>query len=69
MGTTDPDLVKGCLEGDRGAWETIVFEYHRTVYNLVYRFTGRFDSAKDPGMKDKELWDGGALVGLGREGE
>ena len=47
MGITDLDLVKRCLGGDRGAWEGIVRQYQRRIYNLAYRFTGRFDEAED----------------------
>jgi RNA polymerase sigma-70 factor (ECF subfamily) len=45
--TTDAELVRGCLAGDHGAWETIVRQYHQRIYNLAYRFTGRFDEAED----------------------
>jgi RNA polymerase sigma-70 factor (ECF subfamily) len=44
---TDAELVRRCLEGDRGAWETIVHRYHQRLYNLAYRFTGRFDESED----------------------
>ena len=47
MRITDLDLVKGCLRGDPGAWESIVRQHHRRIYNLAYRFTGRFDEAED----------------------
>ena len=47
MQTTDAELVKGCLAGDHGAWESIVRQYHQRLYNLAYRFTGRFDEAED----------------------
>jgi len=43
----DTELVKGCLAGDHGAWETIVRQYHQRIYNLAYRFTGRFDESED----------------------
>jgi RNA polymerase sigma-70 factor (ECF subfamily) len=45
--TTDAELVKGCLAGHHGAWEDIVRQYHQRIYNLAYRFTGRFDEAED----------------------
>jgi len=45
--TTDAELVKQCLTGDHAAWETIVRQYTQRVYNLAYRFTGRFDEAED----------------------
>jgi RNA polymerase sigma-70 factor (ECF subfamily) len=45
--TTDAELVKACLAGGQGAWETTVRQYHLRIYNLAYRFTGRFDLAED----------------------
>jgi RNA polymerase sigma-70 factor, ECF subfamily len=45
--TTDAELVKGCLAGDHNAWEAIVRQHNQRVYNLAYRFTGRFDEAED----------------------
>jgi RNA polymerase sigma-70 factor (ECF subfamily) len=45
--TTDAELVKGCLAGDHGAWESIVRQYNPRIYNLAYRFVGRFDEAED----------------------
>jgi RNA polymerase sigma-70 factor, ECF subfamily len=45
--TSDVELVKGCLAGDHAAWETIVRQHHQRIYNLAYRFTGRFDEAED----------------------
>lgn len=47
MLTKDEELVKQCMAGDAGAWEQIVREYSRRVYNLAYRFTGRHESAED----------------------
>jgi RNA polymerase sigma-70 factor (ECF subfamily) len=44
---TDAELVKRCLAGDRGSWETVVQQHHQRLYNLAYRFTGRFDEAED----------------------
>ena len=43
----DEELVKRCRHGDRDAWETIVRRRHARIYNLAYRFTGRFDEAQD----------------------
>src|SRR5437867_3955136 len=45
--TTDPELVRRCIAGDRNAWEAIVQQHHQRIYNLAYRFTGRFDEAED----------------------
>jgi RNA polymerase sigma-70 factor, ECF subfamily len=43
----DSDLVRGCLAGDDGAWESIVRQHHQRIYNLAYRYTGKFDEAED----------------------
>ena len=45
--TTDAQLVKGCLAGDHGSWDSIVRQHTQRIYNLAYRFTGRFDEAED----------------------
>jgi RNA polymerase sigma factor (sigma-70 family) len=45
--TTEEQLVKQCLAGDHGAWEAIVRQHTQRLYNLAYRFTGRFDEAED----------------------
>ena len=47
MEITDAELVKRCLAGDYVAWETIVSRYHQRLYNLAYRFTGRFEESED----------------------
>ena len=47
MAITDRDLVHACLAGDRAAWETIVHDHQRRIYNLAYRYTGKFDLAED----------------------
>ena len=47
MQTTDAELVKQCLAGDHAAWESIVHQYTQRIYNVAYRFTGRFDEAED----------------------
>ncbi len=43
----DEKLVERCLLGDDAAWETIVCNYGRRIYNLCYRFTNRRDEAED----------------------
>ncbi len=40
-------LVRRCVAGDTGAWEEIVRQYNRRIYNVCYRFTGSPDSAED----------------------
>ena len=47
MENADLELVKGCLADDHGAWAAIVRQHHQRIYNLAYRFTGRFDEAED----------------------
>ena len=41
------ELVRRCRAGDGAAWEEIVQNYSRRVYNLAYRFTSRADAAED----------------------
>ena len=41
------ELVRRCRAGDGAAWEEIVQNYTRRIYNLAYRFTSRADSAED----------------------
>lgn len=43
----DSDLVLRCAKGDCAAWERVVREFSRRVYNLAYRFTGRHEAAED----------------------
>src|SRR5213083_2696424 len=41
------ELVRKCRAGDGAAWEEIVCNYSRRIYNLAYRFTSRADTAED----------------------
>lgn len=47
--TTDNDLIaiQRCLSGNPEAFEELVIRYQKPVYNLVYRFLGNVDDAKD----------------------
>ena len=46
--TADPDvLIERCLRGDQQAWEAIVRQYWRRVFNVAYKFVGRHDEAED----------------------
>jgi RNA polymerase sigma-70 factor (ECF subfamily) len=54
--TTDPTpspvsemdvLIERCLAGDQVAWEQIVRQHWRKVFNLAYKFVGRHDEAED----------------------
>jgi len=44
---SDAELVRRCRAGDSAAWDQVVHDYSRRVYNLAYRFTGRHESAED----------------------
>lgn len=40
-------LIASCLGGDQTAWEEIVRQHRRKVFNIAYKFTGRHDEAED----------------------
>jgi len=40
-------LIRRCVAGDAAAWEEIVRQYHRRIYNICYRFAGSTDEAED----------------------
>ena len=40
-------LVRRCVSGDAAAWQDIVQQYHRRIYNICYRFSGSPDDASD----------------------
>jgi len=40
-------LVRRCVAGDAAAWEEIVQNYKRRIYNICYRFAGSADDAQD----------------------
>ena len=40
-------LVARCAAGDAAAWEQLVRQHNRRVYNLCYRFTGSATDAED----------------------
>jgi len=43
-----PDaLIERCLRGDQTAWETIVRQHWRKVFNVAYKFVGKHDEAED----------------------
>ena len=44
--TTD-QLIEACLNGDQQAWEAIVRQYRRRLFNVAYKFVGRHDEAED----------------------
>src|SRR5215468_3224806 len=51
MAPDSPDLVESlierCLAGDQSAWEQIVRQYWRKVFNIAYKFVSRHDEAED----------------------
>ncbi len=40
-------LIQRCLGDDQVAWEDIVRQHRRKVFNIAYKFTGRHDAAED----------------------
>ena len=40
-------LIQRCLRGDQLAWELIVRQYWRKVFNVAYKFVGKHDLAED----------------------
>src|SRR5579872_4604820 len=40
-------LVRRCVAGDAAAWEEIVRNYQRRIYNICYRFAGSSEHAED----------------------
>src|SRR5438552_463812 len=40
-------LIQRCLNGDQAAWDLIVKQYWRKVFNVAYKFVGRHDEAED----------------------
>src|SRR5436853_3863512 len=40
-------LIQRCLQGDQAAWDQIVRQYWRKVFNVAYKFVGKHDQAED----------------------
>src|SRR5438046_9150943 len=40
-------LIQRCLQGDQIAWDLIVKQYWRKVFNVAYKFVGKHDEAED----------------------
>jgi RNA polymerase sigma-70 factor (ECF subfamily) len=40
-------LIQRCLNGDQAAWDLIVGQYWRKVFNVAYKFVGKHDEAED----------------------
>ena len=44
---TTETLIQRCLQGDQVAWDLIVGQYWRNVFNVAYKFVGKHDEAED----------------------
>src|SRR5512134_898272 len=44
---TPDSLIEKCLAGDQVAWEAIVRQNWRKVFNVAYKFVGKHDEAED----------------------
>jgi RNA polymerase sigma-70 factor (ECF subfamily) len=44
---TPDSLIERCLSGDQAAWEAIVRQHWRKVFNVAYKFVGKHDEAED----------------------
>ena len=40
-------LIQRCLRGDQIAWELVVRQHWRKVFNVAYKFVGKHDEAED----------------------
>jgi RNA polymerase sigma factor (sigma-70 family) len=51
MGADQPDavetLIERCLQGDQAAWDLVVRQHWRKVFNVAYKFVGRHEQAED----------------------
>src|SRR5512142_2571853 len=44
---TPDSLSAECLKGNQAAWDTIVRQHWRKVFNVAYKFVGKHDEAED----------------------
>jgi RNA polymerase sigma factor (sigma-70 family) len=44
---TTETLIQRCLAGDQAAWDLIVRQYWRKVFNVAYKFVAKHDEAED----------------------
>jgi RNA polymerase sigma-70 factor, ECF subfamily len=45
--TSIDELIQRCFEGDQSAWETIVRQHWRRVFNVAYKFVGTHEESED----------------------
>jgi RNA polymerase sigma-70 factor (ECF subfamily) len=41
------DVIRECLAGSQGAWETLVNTFARRIFNMAYQFCGSREEAED----------------------
>ncbi|HXW06335.1 MAG TPA: sigma-70 family RNA polymerase sigma factor [Vicinamibacterales bacterium] len=44
---TPDSLIERCLQGDQAAWDAIVRQNWRKVFNVAYKFVGKHEEAED----------------------
>src|SRR6478672_8958639 len=44
---TPDTLIEQCLSGDQAAWDAIVKQHWRKVFNVAYKFVAKHDEAED----------------------
>src|SRR5437870_1035643 len=44
---TPDGLIEQCLSGNQAAWDAIVRQHWRKVFNVAYKFVGKHDEAED----------------------
>ncbi len=47
LAESDSKLIERCLRGDARSWESLVDMYSRRIFNMAYRYTGRFDVSEE----------------------
>ena len=47
MNLSERHLIEKCKQGDRKAFDTLIRNYEKRVYNLAYRLSGHYDEAND----------------------
>src|SRR6266851_2321806 len=40
-------VIQRCLQGDQAAWDAVVRQHWRKVFNVAYKFVGKHDEAED----------------------
>ncbi len=47
MHEADEKLVQRCLDGDARSWEALLQSLNGRIYNMAFRYTGRFDISEE----------------------